>query len=408
MTNSKDASRKAFPHDCYEQSFSVSYDFPVHFTRDLFHPENDILASVFDRRGEGRRHRVKVFVDDGVAKAIPGFVERVKTYISSRSSLLKREGEIEIVPGGEREKRGWDLAGRIMSNIAEGRLCRQSFVLAIGGGSVLDIVGLAGALVHRGLRLIRVPSTVLAQDDAGVGVKNGIDDRNMKNFAGTFSPPFAVLIDYDLLHTLEPKYYIGGISEAFKVSIIKDLSFFDFLCLHADKLRERDEAAIEETVKRCAILHLEHIRTSGDPFEFGAARPLDFGHWSAHKLELLSDYDLGHGQAVSIGIALDTFYAFRVGLITIQERDRIFDALERTDLPIWSPLLELKTSAGKLEILKGLEEFQEHLGGRLNVTLPDGIGRKIEIHDMDPSIIEEAILYLKQRSYRVSKIRACG
>lgn len=408
QTQAPDDPRKNSEEDCYEQSFSVSYDFPVHFTRDLFRLDNDLLASVFDRRHEGRRHRVMVFVDDGVALSDPDYLERIKAYIRRRSALLQLVEEIEIVPGGEREKRGWDLAGRIMSKIAAGRLCRQSFVLAIGGGSVLDIVGLATSLVHRGLRLIRVPSTVLAQDDAGVGVKNGIDERGMKNFAGTFAPPFAVLIDFDLLRTLEPKYYLGGIAEAFKVAVIKDRDFFDYLSRHAERLKERDEQTIEETVKRCAILHLEHIRNSGDPFEFGTARPLDFGHWSAHKLEVLSDYYFGHGQAVAIGIALDSYYASRIGLLTIQERDAVIDAMERTGLPVWSDFLEHKKPDGTLEILAGLKEFQEHLGGRLNVTLPDGIGRKIEIHEMDPALIEEGIGFLKERGCKCRKLLAYG
>lgn len=245
--------------------------------------------------------------------------------------------------------------------------------------------------------MIRVPTTVLAQNDAGVGVKNGIDHRGMKNFAGTFAPPFAVLVDSRFLETLPEKYWTGGIAEAFKVAIIKDAGFFDFLCRNSGKLNKKDETAINTLVKRCAVLHLDHIRNNGDPFEFGSARPLDFGHWSAHKLEVLSGYEIGHGQAVSIGIAMDSYYAAEIGLITKSERDTIVDALDKTGLPVWSDFLEKRTAEGGLEILEGLREFQEHLGGELNITLPDGIGQKVEIHEMDQDIIKAAICYLKQR-----------
>lgn len=391
-------SRNAFPFDCYKQSFSVSFDYPVYFTKNLFDRQNDLLASVIDRRNERRCHRVKVFIDSGVVQAIPDLANRVRAYIECRPHHLQMEGDAEIIRGGEKAKCNWDQTKHIMSTIAESHLCRQSFVLAIGGGSVLDVVGFATSLVHRGLRLIRIPSTVLAQDDAGVGVKNGIDEHGMKNFAGTFAPPFAVLIDFQFLRTVAPKYWIGGVAEAFKVAIIGDRDFFDYLCRHAARLGEKDEATIEETVKRCAVLHLEHIRTSGDPFEFGTARPLDFGHWSAHRLEILSDYDIGHGQAVSISIALDSFYASQIDLLSLQERDAIIDALEKTGLPLWSDLLELKTPEGRLEILQGLDEFQEHLGGKLSVTLPNSIGQKVEIHEMDHAIIELAIAFLKRRS----------
>lgn len=318
--------------------------------------------------------------------------------MESRPGRLKMEGAIEIVPGGERAKNDWNLARHIMNTLADGHLCRHSYVLAIGGGSFLDIVGLAASLVHRGVRLIRAPSTVLSQNDAGVGVKNGIDEHRMKNFAGTFTPPFAVLIDFRFLRTLPQKYWTGGIAEALKVAIIKDRDFFDFLCFNAEKLAERDDRAIKVTIKRCAILHLEHIRTNGDPFEFGSARPLDFGHWSAHRLEVLSNHQIGHGQAVAIGIALDTCYAHHKGMLTSAERDTIINALEKTGLPVWSGLLELKTPSGTLEILKGLDDFQEHLGGQLNVTLPATIGQKVEVHEMDIAIIHEAIAYLKQRA----------
>lgn len=389
---------KAFPAECYTQSFTVPFDYPVYFTNDIFHPQNDLLASVVDRKNERRQHRVKVFIDSGIVQAITGFPEKIKAYMESRPGRLKMEEAIEIVPGGERAKNDWNLARHIMNTLADGHLCRHSYVLAIGGGSFLDIVGLAASLVHRGVRLIRAPSTVLSQNDAGVGVKNGIDEHRMKNFAGTFTPPFAVLIDFRFLRTLPQKYWTGGVAEALKVAIIKDRDFFDFLCFNAEKLAERDDKAIKVTIKRCAILHLEHIRTNGDPFEFGSARPLDFGHWSAHRLEVLSSHQIGHGQAVAIGIALDTCYAHQKGMLTSAERDTIIDALEKTGLPVWSGLLELKTPRGTLEILKGLDDFQEHLGGQLNVTLPATIGQKVEVHEMDTAIIHEAIAYLKERA----------
>ena len=389
-----------FPAECYQQSFTVSYDYPVYFTRNLFEPHNDLLADVIDRLNEHRRHRIKVFLDSGVSATTPELAQKIEQYAERWSGCLKMEGPVEIVPGGEKIKSGWDLVKPMMTKIAEGHLCRQSFVVAIGGGSVLDSVGLAASLVHRGLRLIRIPTTVLAKDDAGVGVKNGVNEHGMKNFAGTFAPPFAILIDYQFLQTLPPKHWFGGIAEAFKVAIIKDREFFVYLHSHATDLRKRDNAAIETTIRRCAILHLDHIGANGDPFEFGTARPLDFGHWSAHRLESLSGYEIGHGQAVSIGIAIDSYYASQIGLISAKECDAILSGLEETGLPIWSDLLELRGPDGKLEILQGLDDFREHLGGQLCITLPDGIGRKTEICEMNPVIIKHALSYLKQRSHR--------
>lgn len=380
---------------CYLQRFKVPYEYPVYFTRDLFRPTDPLLAQVLRRSGEVLRPRVLAYVDDGLSAANPGLVPAVQAYLTRRSDVCELVRPPMTVPGGERTKNGWNVVQSIMATIGHAHLCRHSFVLAIGGGSVLDMVGFAASLVHRGIRLIRVPTTVLGQCDAGVGVKNGMDEHGMKNFVGTFAPPFAVLVDFDFLRTLEPKYWTGGIAEAFKVALIKDARLFAYLCKHATELRRRNETAIEHVVKRTAVLHLDHIRRGGDPFEFGAARPLDFGHWAAHKLEVLSNYRLGHGQAVAIGIALDSCYAASQGLLTTAQRDRILEALIATGLPTWDDLLDEKGEGGEHVILKGLDEFREHLGGRLTITLPCGIGHKTEVHDIDRSAMNACIAFLK-------------
>jgi len=336
-------------------------------------------------------------VDAGAAAAHPRLVTQIKEYFHGRPKVLELAAPPELVIGGEAAKNGWQAVRDVMWTIGNLHLDRQSFVVCVAGGSVLDMVGFATSIVHRGLRLVRVPSTTLAQNDAGVGVKNGMDEHGMKNFIGTFAPPFAVLNDLAFLPTLADRDWIGGVAEAFKVAIIKDALFFDFLCKHAVALRKRDIGAMEQVVRRCAILHLDHIRTSGDPFEFGSARPLDFGHWAAHKLESMSDYAIGHGQAVSIGIVLDSYYAMREGLITSDQFDRIIKSLLACGLPIWTDLLQERTPDGLLVILDGLNQFREHLGGALTVTLPKGLGSKCEVHQMSFDLIEQGVKELKRR-----------
>jgi len=361
----------------------------------VFDVDNPLLADTLRESGRPGPHRVLVYVDDGVAEAHPQLLQRIRNYVRQHSELCDLVADPVLVPGGERAKNGWNIVRNIMSDIGNAHLDRHSFVIAVGGGSVLDSVGFAASIVHRGIRLIRVPTTVLAQNDGGIGVKTGMDEHGAKNFVGTFAPPYAVLNDFSFLPTLKDKYWFGGISEAFKVALIKDAPFFEFLEDCAPALRERDAATIEEVIKRTARLHLEHIRTSGDPFECGTARPLDFGHWAAHKLEVLSNYRLGHGEAVAIGIALDSRYAALSGLLTDDEATRIVQALRAVGLPVWDPLLESKTGSGAFEILKGLEEFREHLGGILTVTLPQGIGNKLEVHTMDGDLVMAAVDYLK-------------
>ncbi len=383
--------------DSYLQSFSVPFSYPVHFTRDVFDPANPLLASVFGPQENGLPHRVMAFVDAGVVRADRRLVRRLENYFKSCAPAIRLMATPVILPGGERVKNNWDAVRRVMTQLGRRHLCRHSYVLAVGGGSLLDMAGFAASLVHRGLRLIRIPTTVLAQNDAGVGVKNGMDEHGLKNFIGTFAPPRAVLVDFNFLRTLDDTHWRGGIAEAFKVAIIKDAAFFKRLERNAADLKRRDAMAMEKLVRRCAILHLDHIRTSGDPFEMGPARPLDFGHWSAHKLEVLSGYAISHGQAVAIGIALDSAYAAAVGLITLDERDRIVTALERAGLPVWSNLLAVAGHGKRLRVLEGLDEFREHLGGRLTITLPAGIGSKIEVHKMDESALAGAVRWLQGR-----------
>jgi 3-dehydroquinate synthase len=386
-----------FPRDTYVERFSVPFEYPVCFTRNLFDPGNRLLLDIMTRREKDRRHRALVHVDAGVARATPGLLERIGAYFETHAASLDLAQPPREVPGGEAAKNGWREVQGVMEAIGNAHACRQSFVIAVGGGSVLDMVGFATSIVHRGLRLIRVPTTVLAQNDAGVGVKNGMNEHGMKNFVGTFAPPFAVLNDGDFLKTLDQKHWVGGIAEAFKVAIIQDAEFFDFLCVHAAALGQRDEGLMATAIRRCALLHLEHIRAGGDPFEFGSARPLDFGHWVSHRLEVLTDYDIGHGQAVAIGIALDSVYAMRKGMLRPEELERILRGLADAGLPAWDPHLEARDDHGAPAILKGLDDFREHLGGILTVTLPSRIGRKRDVHAMEPPVIESAVGYLKER-----------
>ena len=387
-----------FAAELYEQRFSVPFDYPVYFTRDVFHPDNDLLAGVLDRLGEGRRHRGAVLIDSGVADAHPGIVRRIKEYFHAHPARMESATEPKVVAGGNVAKTNWDIVRDVMWTIGTLHLDRQSYIIAVGGGSVLDMAGFAASIVHRGLRQVRLPTTTLAQNDAGVGVKNGMDEHGQKNFVGTFAPPFAVVNDFAFLPSLAQDDWIGGAAEAFKVAMIKDADFFDFLCRNAGALRDRDLEAMQQCVRRCAVLHLEHIRSSGDPFEFGSARPLDFGHWAGHRLEILSGYALHHGQAVAVGIALDSYYAMRKGLLSPDELDRTLTGLQTCGLPTFSDLLAARTGDGDLAVLEGLQQFREHLGGRLTVTLPDGIGRKIEVHHMDPGTIADGVAYLHERS----------
>ena len=386
-----------------EQKFTVPFDYPVVFTRGLFAAGNPTLAEVADRRGEGRRHRILACIDDGLLAAQPALPARIEACIRAQPDRLELVAAPRIILGGERCKNSLPLVADLLGLLALHNLDRHSYVMVVGGGAVLDAVGFAAALFHRGLRLIRVPTTVLAQNDAGVGVKNAVNHVGVKNLIGTFAPPFAVINDLDFLNLLPDGAWRDGIAEAFKVAVIKDADFFRRLCALADALKARDAAAMEELVVRCADLHLQHIRGNGDPFEFGRARPLDFGHWSAHKLEQLTNYRLSHGAAVAIGLVIDAHYAVRHGWFAPEHFDALHDGLTRSGLTLWHDALDQRDRTGGRALLDGLREFREHLGGELCVTMPRGLGDKFEVDAIDPAGVEAAIEELRRRAAPVGK-----
>jgi 3-dehydroquinate synthase len=376
---------------------AVPYAYPVCFTQHAFAPANRTLVDALRKVEPDRCHRVVVVADQGVVGAWPRLFETMEAYAHAHQQHLQLTGEPFVVPGGEACKNDPLLPGQLHELFARLGLDRQSFCLVVGGGAVLDMAGFAASTAHRGLRVVRMPTTVLSQNDGGVGVKNGVNLFGVKNFLGTFAPPFAVINDFSFLETLDRRDRIAGLAEAVKVALLRDAHFFEWLCEHERELCTLQPAATHTMVKRCAKLHLEHIQTSGDPFEFGSARPLDLGHWSAHKLESLTDHELRHGEAVAIGLALDCLYAEDLGLLASEPTRRILDLLEHLGFCLYHPALEQKDDSGELEVLRGLQEFREHLGGELTVTLLEGIARPLDAHEMDATRIRSAIATLAER-----------
>ncbi len=379
------------------QKFSVDYEFPVHFTDGLFRPDNPVLRNTLCRMETDKKHRCIVFVDDGLTHAMPTLCGQIATYAAHHSACIELVTDPIKIPGGEKIKSDLHFTEQMHQALFDNHIDRHSFVIAVGGGAVLDAAGLVAATAHRGVRHIRIPTTVLSQNDSGVGVKNGVNLFGMKNYIGTFAPPFAVLNDLDFIAVLPDRDKIAGMAEAVKVALIRDGDFFRWLESEADPLSIFDQPVMAAMIQRCADLHMQQIGKGGDPFESGSARPLDYGHWSAHKLEGMTRYHVRHGEAVAIGIALDAHYSVLAGLLEPGEDDRISYLLEALGFKLWHPALEKRDQRGNLEIVGGLTDFREHLGGELTITLLSDIGVGIEVHEMDETRVAQAIAWLKNR-----------
>ena len=372
-----------------QQSFQVKFEYKVFFTSGLFNPSNTLLNDFL--KGPGIKRKILFVVDEGVGFEV---VQQLKEYFKIHHAV-QLVPEVVIVPGGEILKNEIKYFDQILEAVNEHKIDRHSYIAAIGGGSVLDLVGYAAAVSHRGIRHIRIPTTVLSQNDSGIGVKNGINYFGKKNFLGTFAPPIAVFNDELFIDTLTNRNYRSGISEAVKVALIKDPAFFEWIEKHADALVKRDRQAMNYLICRCAELHMQHI-AGLDPFESGSSRPLDFGHWSAHKLEQLSNFDVLHGEAVAMGIALDTVYSNLIGYLSEPESQRIIDLLNKLGFDLVHPMMDINDKNSP--ILLGLEEFREHLGGELTIMLLEKIGQGIEVHEIDPEILKKASHLLRVKA----------
>ena len=386
----------------------VDFHYAVHFTTGLFSPDNslfcEVVAPLSSQVETPQRPTRVLFVVDESVNAVCNVKSQIENYFHSRADNLALAGEVLLLPGGEAIKNQPDFVLKVQQAVNDSGLDRHSYIAVVGGGAILDLVGFAAATAHRGIRLIRIPTTTLSQNDSGVGVKNGINFFGKKNFIGTFAPAFAVLNDFNFLETLPDREWRGGIAEAIKVALIKDAEFFNRIEADASRLAARDMDAMKPLVRECAALHVRHICEGGDPFEMGSSRPLDFGHWAAHKLEQVTNYRLRHAEAVAIGLALDVTYSHLKGWISEEETERVLRVLETVGFELYAP--ELGAHRDDLDhadsVFRGLREFREHLGGDLTIQMLARIGEGFNVHEIDEKLMLRAIDELEVRAKRVS------
>ncbi len=370
--------------------FAVPFTHRLRFTNDVLGSEQNVLIDLLES-SDDQPARVQFWMDRNLANANPEIELKFKQLSEAHPDRIKRVGNIQFVPGGEEIKNDIQVLEKMLKVFNVSDLDRRSYVVVIGGGAVLDTVGFAAGIAHRGIRLIRLPTTTLAQADSGLGVKNGVNLFRKKNWLGTFAVPWGVINDAEMLGTLSNRDFIAGFSEAVKVSLLKDTRFFNSLCRSAAQIAERQVESSLDAIRQSAQLHLDHITQGGDPFEMLEARPLDFGHWSAHKLESMSDFVLRHGEAVAIGVAIDTVYSSLALGLPNSDADRILRCLSDLGFSLTDPALH------DVELLfDGLEEFRQHLGGRLTLTMLPNIGEPVEVHQINRELMVESITKVRR------------
>ncbi len=305
---------------------------------------------------------------------------------------------------GEGCKNDWSLVERIWKAIEFFKVCRHSYVIAIGGGAFLDLAGFGAATAHRGIRLIRMPTTTLSQVRRRRGVKNGVNYFGKKKLRDLFRALRRRQRPRVPLHPAAARLP-RRIIEAIKVALIRDRAFYEFLRANGSALGRLEKRPLETAIRRSAENHVDHIATSGDPFEYGSARPSISDTGVAHKLEQISNFSVSHGEAVAIGMAVDLIYSVKIGLLDRATAAEILDLIETVGFELWSDFLD-REERGRPVILAGLEEFREHLGGRLTITLVPAIGEKLEVHEMNEEAILAALGELRERCGSLRKVKS--
>lgn len=365
--------------------FAASFVHRLRFTNDIFGADQGVLAQLLEPSAD-QPARVQFWVDANVVETQADLLERIAAFSKNHTDRFFLEHPVQLVPGGEAIKNDWQHIMRMLEAMNRADLDRRSYVVALGGGAVLDAVGFAASIAHRGIRLVRLPSSTLGQGDSGVGVKNGVNLFGKKNWLGAFATPWGVINDAGMLSSLSDRDFICGFSESVKVAMLKDRAMFEDLCRVAGRIRQRDMGAAWPMLYDSARLHLDHITRGGDPFETQMARPLDFGHWSAHRLESMTGYRLRHGEAVAMGVAIDTVYSSLVLGLPPSDADRVLGCLRDLGLPLSDPALEATD-----DLFRGLEEFRQHLGGQFTLTMVDAIGHSVDVHEIDRPRMQQAI-----------------
>ncbi|MDD5644767.1 MAG: 3-dehydroquinate synthase [bacterium] len=319
---------------------------------------------------------VAVLTNDVVA---PLYLERVR-------ASLKQSGfrVITIVlPDGE-EQKSMETAKHICEKLIKNNVDRTHFLLALGGGVIGDLTGFAASIYMRGIPFIQVPTTLLAQVDAGIGGKTAVNLSSGKNLIGTFYQPKAVFIDVDVLDSLEKEVFAEGMAEIIKHGVIKDRNYFEFLEKNLTDIFSRDKDLLVRMVAASCRIKAEVV--SKDEKEAGLRAILNYGHTIAHAIESLSSYkSILHGQAVSIGMSVAGRIAVYKGLFPEKELNRQNKLLEASGLPV------SQSRFSATEIVKALKNDKKIKDGKIRFVLPVKIGEAIISDNVDDALISKAV-----------------
>jgi len=345
----------------------------------------DTMAQVQIERGASGR-LARVLDQEGLPPRAWVIADRTVMRLHSARIVagLARDGVAvtsRAVPPGEPSK-SVEIAFELWRWLAEQGAERSDPIIALGGGVVGDLAGFVAATYLRGVPLVQVPTTLLAQIDSSVGGKVGVDLASGKNLVGAFYPARRSVIDPDLLATLPRAQLVADYAEVIKTAVILDADMFELIERHADAID--DPALLEDLVTRCVRWKARVV--DEDPHDRGARAVLNYGHTIAHALETVGGYQTyRHGEAVAIGMRGAAAISVRAGNMTPADADRQHALLRRVGLP------QTYANAAPDELLGAMQRDKKVRGGRVQWVLAERIGAASPGHHVDPTIVRDVL-----------------
>ena len=301
-----------------------------------------------------------------------------------KDSLLTDGFKVDVlmVADGEGHK-SLDVAGGLYNELTAVYAERATPILALGGGVIGDLAGFVAATYLRGVPLVQIPTTLLAQVDSSIGGKVAVNHGKLKNKIGAFYQPRLVLSDTAVLKTLPPLEFANGMAEVIKSAVIRDRDFFAFIETNIGKIREMDEAVLEEVVFRSAGIKARVVEQDED--DLGLRNILNFGHTIGHAIETVSDFGVEHGQAVAMGMAAAAEIARRMGVLKDSELARLKIVIEGAGLPVGMLRLDTK------KLIAAMRHDKKIVGGKVRFVLPRAIGDVFVTNEVDLSLVKEVL-----------------
>ncbi len=287
------------------------------------------------------------------------------------------------IPEGE-EQKSLETAGRLYRELTDFYAERTTPLLALGGGVIGDLTGFVAATYLRGVPLIQIPTTLLAQVDSSIGGKVAVNHGLMKNKIGTFYQPRLVISDITTLKTLTAGELSDGLAETIKYGVIRDEELFTYLEENIDRIKGLDERTLETIVFRSAKIKAEVV--GKDERDFGLRNILNYGHTVGHAIESVSDFKVRHGEAVAIGMLAAARISNRLGRLDKNELIRLKNLITGAGLPTAVPSLQLEG------LMQAMKHDKKILQGKVRFVLPNSIGKVFITEEVSPSLIEQALV----------------